>query len=61
MVLRGENRFTPNTSVMVPLFTPQIPNQPTHVHQTHYEYELQLVQYMFALSQNQRRVVRPVG
>jgi len=29
--------------------------------QTYYEYELQLVQYMFVLSQNQRRVVWPVG
>ena len=31
MVLTGENRFTPNTPVPVPLFTPQIPNQPAHV------------------------------
>jgi len=61
MVVRGENRLTPNTSVPVPLFTQQIPNQPAHVHQTHHEYALQLVQYMFEFSQNQRRVVRPVG
>jgi hypothetical protein len=61
MVLTGENRFTRNTPVPVPLFTPQIPNQPAHVHQTHYEYELQLVQYMFVLSQYQQRIAWPVG
>jgi len=45
----------------LPLFTQQIANQPVHVQQTLHEYALQLVQYMFVLSQNQRRVVWLVG